>query len=159
TLGKAISPEVMLVAAGLGDPARLADLAASNLDLKIEDSQKILEIIPAEDRLRAVLEILKREIRVLTVQQEISGAANGEIDKSQREYFLRQQLKAIQQELGETEEMSEEIAAYRKKVEEKKLPEEALAEFEKQVKRLERGNPDSAENAMIRGYLDWLTGL
>jgi ATP-dependent Lon protease len=158
-LGKSISPEVMLVAAGLEDPARLADLAASNLELKIEESQRILETVSARDRLALVLEILTREVRVLTVQQEISGAAKGEIDKSQREYFLRQQLKAIQQELGETEDMSEEIAAFRKKIEEKKIPEEAAQEIEKQIKRLERGNPDSAENAMLRTYLDWMTGL
>jgi ATP-dependent Lon protease len=159
SLGKAISQEVMLVASGLDEPARLADLAASNLELKIEDAQNILETVPALERLKAVLEILRREVRVLTVQQEISGAAKGEIDKSQREYFLRQQLKAIQQELGETEDMSEEIAGYRKKIAEKKIPEEAAGEIEKQVKRLERGNPDSAENAMLRTYLDWLTGL
>ncbi|MCM3875644.1 MAG: LON peptidase substrate-binding domain-containing protein, partial [Thermoanaerobaculia bacterium] len=75
TLGKSISPEVMVVAAGLDDPARLADLAASNLELKIEESQKILETIPTLERVRTVLEILRREVRVLTVQQEITGAA------------------------------------------------------------------------------------
>jgi ATP-dependent Lon protease len=159
SLGKSISPEVMVVAAGLDEPARLADLAASNLELKIEEAQKILETIPAVERLKTVLEILRREVRVLTVQQEISGAAKGEIDKSQREYFLRQQLKTIQQELGETEDLSEEIAAYRSKIAEKKIPEEAAQEIEKQVKRLERGNPDSAENAMLRTYLDWLVNL
>ncbi len=158
-LGKSISPEVMVVAAGLDEPARLADLAASNLDLKIDEAQKILETVPAVERLKTVLEILRREVRVLTVQQEITGAAKGEIDKNQREYFLRQQLKAIQQELGETEDLSEEIAAYRAKIAEKKIPEEAAQEIEKQVKRLERGNPDSAENAMLRTYLDWLVGL
>jgi ATP-dependent Lon protease len=158
-LGKSISPEVMVVAAGLDEPARLADLAASNLELRIEEAQKILETIPAVERLKTVLEILRREVRVLTVQQEISGAAKGEIDKSQREDFLRQQLKTIQQELGETEDLSEEIAAYRAKVAEKKIPEEAAQEVEKQVKRLERGNPDSAENAMLRTYLDWLVNL
>ncbi len=159
SLGKAISPEVMLVAAGLDDPARLADLAASNLDLKLDEAQKILETLPGIERLKAVLEILRREIRVLTVQQEISGMARGEIDKSQREYFLRQQLKAIQQELGVTDDVSEEIEQYRKKLEGKSLPPEATEEVEKQLKRLERGNPDSAESATIRTFLDWITGL
>jgi len=78
----------MLVAAGLEEPARLADLAASNLELKVDEAQKVLETVAAADRLRIVLEVLRREIRVLTVQQEITGAAKGEIDKSQREYFL-----------------------------------------------------------------------
>jgi ATP-dependent Lon protease len=159
SLGKTISPEVMLVAASLEDPARLADLIASNLELKLEEAQRILELVAPVERLKAVLEILRREIRVLTVQQEITGAARGEIDKSQREYFLRQQLKAIQQELGGSEDLSDELASYRKKVEEKKIPQEAADEVEKQLKRLERGSPDSAENAMLRTYLDWLTGL
>ena len=159
SLGKAISPEVMLVAAGLDDPARLADLAASNLDLKLDEAQKILETLPGLERLKAVLEILRREIRVLTVQQEISGMARGEIDKNQREYFLRQQLKAIQQELGVTDDVAEEVEQYRKKLEGKSLPPEATEEVEKQLKRLERGNPDSAETATIRTFLDWITGL
>ncbi len=158
-LGKAISPEVMVVAAGLEDPARLADLAASNLELKVDEAQKVLETVEPIARLKAVLEALRREIRVLTVQQEISGAARGEIDKSQREYFLRQQLKAIQQELGMTDDMSEEIAACRRKIEEKKIPPEAAEEIEKQLKRLERGSPDSAENAMLRAYVEALTSL
>ncbi len=159
SLGKQISPEVMVVAAGLDEPARLADLAASNLDLKVDEAQKVLETVAPTERLRIVLEILRREVRVLTVQQEITGAAKGEIDKSQREYFLKQQLKAIQQELGESDDLAEEIAGYRKAVTEKKVPEEAAAEIEKQIKRLERGSPDSAESAMIRTWLDWITGL
>jgi len=159
SLGKTISPEVMLVAASLEDPARLADLIASNLDLKLEEAQRILDLVSPLERLKAVLEILRREIKVLTVQQEISGVARGEIDKSQREYFLRQQLKAIQQELGGTEDLSDELLSYRKRIEEKKIPAEAAEEVEKQLKRLERGSPDSAENAMLRTYLDWLTGL
>src|SRR5262249_61302763 len=88
-----------------------------------------------------------------------STQARGEMDKSQREYYLRQQLRAIQQELGEGEEMSEELAQYRKLVVEKKIPAEAAAEIEKQIKRLERSHPDSAETAIIRTYLDWMTGL
>ncbi len=159
SLGKPISPEVMVVAAGLDEPARLADLAASNLELKVDEAQKVLETIPAADRLKLVIEVLRREIRVLTVQQEITGAAKGEIDKSQREYFLRQQLKAIQQELGDSDDLADEIAGYRKAVAEKKISEEASQEIEKQVKRLERGSPESAENAMIRTWLDWITGL
>ncbi len=159
SLGKSISPEVMVVAAGLDEPARLADLAASNLELKVDEAQKVLETIPAADRLKLVIEVLRREIRVLTVQQEITGAARGEIDKSQREYFLRQQLKAIQQELGDSDDLADEIAGYRKAVAEKKISEEAAEEIEKQVKRLERGSPESAENAMIRTWLDWITGL
>ena len=159
SLGKNISPEVMVIAANLDDPARLADLAASNLDLKLEDAQKILESTDAIERLRLVNDNLVKEITVLTMQQEISSQARGEMDKSQREYYLRQQLRAIQQELGEGEEISEELAHYRQLIEEKKIPGEAAAEIEKQIKRLERSHPDSAETAIIRTYLDWMTGL
>ena len=159
SLGKSISPEVMVIAANLDDPARLADLAASNLELKLEDAQKILESTDPMDRLRLVNESLSKEITVLTMQQEISTQARGEMDKSQREYYLRQQLRAIQQELGEGEEISEELAQYRKLVTEKKITPEAAAEIDKQIKRLERSHPDSAETAIIRTYLDWMTGL
>jgi ATP-dependent Lon protease len=159
SLGKNISPEVMVIAGNLDDPARLADLAASNLDLKLEDAQKILESTDSMERLRLVNDSLAKEITVLTMQQEISTQARGEMDKSQREYYLRQQLRAIQQELGEGEDMSEELESYRKLVAEKKIPQEAAAEIEKQIKRLERSHPDSAETAIIRTYLDWMTGL
>ena len=103
--------------------------------------------------------MLTREINLLTMQQEISTAAQGEMNKSQREYFLRQQLKAIQSELGEGEELAEEVENYRKKIEEKQIPQEAREEVEKQIKRLERSHPDSAETSIIRTYLDWMTGL
>ncbi len=159
SLGKNISPEVMVIAANLDDPARLADLSASNLDLKLEEAQHILESTDPIERLRLVNENLAKEITVLTMQQEISSQARGEMDKSQREYYLRQQLRAIQQELGEGEEMSEELAQYRKLITEKKIPAEAASEVEKQIKRLERSHPDSAETAIIRTYLDWMTGL
>src|SRR6202158_2860561 len=159
SLGKNISPEVMVIAANLDDPARLADLAASNLDLKLEEAQKILESVDPVERLRHVNESLAKEITVLTMQQEISTQARGEMDRSQREYYLRQQLRAIQQELGEGEEINEELAHYRQLITERKIPGEAATEVEKQVKRLERSHPDSAETAIIRTYLDWMTGL
>src|SRR6202162_4190905 len=158
-LGKNISQEVMVIAANLDDPARLSDLAASNLDLKLEDAQKILESTDPIERLRLVNESLSKEITVLTMQQEISSQARGEMDRSQREYYLRQQLRAIQHELGEGEEISEELAGFRKTIAEKKIPAEAATEIEKQIKRLERSHPDSAETAIIRTYLDWMTGL
>ncbi len=159
TLGKGISAEVMVIAANLEDPGRLADLAASNLDLKLTEAQAVLETIDPIARLRKVSDLLAREIQVLTMQQEISSQARGEIDRSQREYFLRQQLKAIQQELGEGEELAEEIANYRRLADEKKIPEEAREELERQIRRLERSHPESAETQIIRTYLDWLTAL
>ena len=158
-LGKNISPEVMVVAANVDDPGRLADLAASNLDLSTEDAQAILETTDSIRRLGLVNEHLHREIELLNMQHEISSQAREEIDRNQREFFLRQQLKAIQQELGEDDEFAEEMSTYRRLAKEKKVPEEAAEELEKQLRRLERSHPDSAENTVIRTYLDWLTGL
>ena len=159
SLGKGISAEVMVIAANLEDAGRLADLAASNLELKLSEAQSVLETIDPIERLKKVSDLLAREIQVLNLQQEISSQARGEIDRSQREYFLRQQLKAIQQELGEGEELAEEIANYRKQADEKQLTEEAREELERQIRRLERSHPESAETQIIRTYLDWLTAL
>ncbi|HVG11303.1 MAG TPA: endopeptidase La [Thermoanaerobaculia bacterium] len=159
TLGKGISPEVMVITANLEDPGRLADLAASNLDLKIAEAQAVLEMIDPMERLRRASELIAREIQVLTMQQEISSQARGEIDRSQREYFLRQQLKAIQQELGEGEELTEEIENYRRLADERKISDDAREEMERQIRRLERSHPESAETQIIRSYLDWLTAL
>src|ERR1044072_303376 len=158
-LGKTISPEVMVIVANLDDPGRLADLVASNLELKLGDAQAVLEELEPEARLRRVADVLGREMKLLAMQQEIASHARDEMDKTQREYFLRQQLKAIQQELGEGDDLAEEIAGWRQKADEKSLPEAAREELDKQVKRLERSHPDSAEAAITRTYLDWLTGL
>ena len=158
-LGKSISPEVMIIAANLDDPGRLADLAAGNLELKAEDAQVVLQTISPLDRLKKVSDLLLREIQLLRMQQEISLQARGEMDKGQREYFLRQQLKAIQQELGEGEGLDEEVATFKQLAKEKQLPPEAMDELDRQLKRLERSHPDSAETAITRTYLEWLTGL
>lgn len=158
-LGKSISPEVAVIAANLDDGGRLADLVASNLELKTEDAQDVLATLDPLDRLLKVNRTLAREIQVLTMQQEISSQARGEMDKSQRDYYLRQQLKAIRAELGEGEDLAEDVAAYRRQASEKGLTPEALEELERQITKLERSHPESAETAVIRNYLDWLTGL
>lgn len=159
SLGKNISPEVMAIAVNLEDAGRLADLAASNLDLKVDDAQSVLDLTDQNARLRRVNELLTKEISVLTVQQEINSQAKGEIDRSQREFYLRQQLKAIQQELGEGNELAEEINAYRDKIAEAKMPEKVEEEALRQLKKLERMHPDAAEAAMLRNYLDVLVNL
>ena len=158
-LGKNISPEVMVLMANLEDPGRLADLVASNLDLKSLDAQMVLDLVDPVIRLRKINELLTKELELLTVQQEINTQAKGEIDKSQREFYLRQQLKAIQQELGESSELSEEIQQLRDKVTKSKMPKEVAEECERHLKKLERMHPDSAETATIRNYLDWMVGL
>ena len=149
-LGKNISPEVMAIVASLDDAGRLADLAASNLELKVEDAQSALELIDVAARLRRVNELLAKEIEVLTVQQEINTQAKGEIDRSQREFYLRQQLKAIQSELGEGNELAEEVAQLRDKIEAARMPKAAEEEAYRQLKKLERMHPDAAETATLR---------
>jgi ATP-dependent Lon protease len=159
SLGKAISSEVMVIAGNLEDPGRLADLVASNLDLKIEDAQNILKLIDPVARLKRVHELLNKEIELLNMQQEINTHAREEIDKSQREYFLRQQLKAIQNELGEGNDLVEEVEQFREKARKAKMPPKVLEEVERQVNKLERMHPDSAETATVRNYLDWMVNL
>jgi ATP-dependent Lon protease len=158
-LGKNISPEVMAIVAGLDDAGRLADLAASNLELKVEDAQSVLDIADTTSRLRRVNELLNKEIEVLTVQQEINTQARADIDRSQREFFLRQQLKAIQTELGEGNELAEEIAQFREKIEASSMPKHAEEEALRQLKKLERMHPDAAETATLRNWMEIMTDL
>ena len=159
SLGKNISPEVLAIIANLDDAGRLADLSASNLELKVEDAQSVLNIFEPVQRLRRVNDLLSKEIDVLTVQQEINTQARADIDRSQREYFLRQQLKAIQSELGEGNELFEEVEAYRNKILKIKMPENAEEEALRQLKKLERMHPDTAETATLRNWLDIMTDL
>ncbi len=158
-LGKNISPEVLAIIANLDDAGRLADLAASNLELRVEDGQSVLDIVDPVARLHRVNELLSKEIEVLTVQQEINTQARADIDRSQREYVLRQQLKAIQAELGEGNELSEEVEQYRQKVFDAKMPEKAEEETLRQLRKLERMHPDTAETATLRNWLDIMTAL
>src|SRR5215510_1413035 len=159
TLGKNVSSEVLAIIANLDDSGRLADVVASNLELKVDDAQSVLEKLDAADRLRRVNDLLAKEINVLLVQQEINSQAKGEIDRSQREFYLRQQLKAIQLELGEGNELAEEISQYREKMVEAKMPETVEEEVERQIKKLERMHPDAAESATLRNYLDVMVNL
>jgi ATP-dependent Lon protease len=158
-LGKNISPEVMAIVAGLEDPGRLADLAASNLELKVEDAQSVLDIADTTVRLRRVNDLLNKEIEVLTVQQEINTQARADIDRSQREFYLRQQMKAIQTELGEGNELAEEIAQFRDKIESSQMPKHAEEEALRQLKKLERMHPDAAETATLRNWMEIMTDL
>src|SRR5438445_1409386 len=158
-LGKSISPEVMAIIANLDDAGRLSDLSASNLELKVEDAQSVLEIADTTARLRRVNELLNKEIEVLTVQQEINTQARADIDRSQREFYLRQQMKAIQTELGEGNELAEEIQQFREKIEAVKMPKPAEEEALRQLKKLERMHPDAAETATLRSWLEIITDL
>src|SRR5438034_888804 len=159
SLGKNISPDLVAIATNIDDPARLSDLVASNLDLKIDKAQEVLELMDPVARLRRVHELMAKEIGVLEIQNDINTQARGEMDKSQREFYLRQQMKAIQQELGEGNELQEDIEQYRTKIKKAKMPTEVTEEAERQLGRLERMHPDAAETATLRNYLDWMVSL
>ncbi|MDD8014464.1 MAG: endopeptidase La [Acidobacteriota bacterium] len=159
SLGKNIPPEVLIIAANVEDPGRLADLTASNLELKVPEAQEILEVEDQMQRLKRVYELLTRELELLDVQSKISTEAKGEMDKLQKQYFLRQQMKAIQKELGEGTEIQEEIKGYQNKLRTIKVSEEVREELEKQISRLAQMHPESAETAVVRNYLDWMFAL
>jgi len=158
-LGKNIAPEVMILAANVDEPGRLADLAAANLDLKIHEAQELLGIQDPFLRLKKVYEFLTKELELLDVQSKISSEAKGEMDKLQKQYFLRQQIKAIQKELGEGTEIQEEIKGYQDKLKKLKVAQEVREELEKQISRLSQMHPESAETAVVRNYLDWMFAL
>jgi Lon-A peptidase. Serine peptidase. MEROPS family S16 len=158
-LGKQVIPDLLMVIRELEDPGKLADLTASISDIKSHEAQKVLESLDPIERLKLVYQYLSNEVGMLEVQTRIRNTARERIEKEQREYFLRQQLKAIQEELGELDEKKEEIENYRKKLAQLKLSKEVREEIEKQIKRLERMHPESAEAGVIRTWLDWVLEL
>jgi ATP-dependent Lon protease len=159
SLGKVISPEVMVIVENMQDAGSLADLVASNIGLKVEEAQKLLEIFDPIDRLKRVNELLNKESELLDMQARIQSAAKEEMGKSQREYYLREQLRAIQSELGESDARAEEIAEIRKLIEAAKMPQQIEKEALKQLGRLEQMHPDAAESGMLRTFLDWMVEL
>jgi ATP-dependent Lon protease len=153
------SPDVLAILESIEEPGRLADLVASNLKLKVEEAQQILETFDPLERLRKVNELLTKELEVSTVQARIQSQAKEEMSKTQREYFLREQLRAIKNELGEIDERAEEINEFREKIAAAKMPPEVEKEALKQLNRLEMMHPDAAEASIVRTYLDWLVEL
>jgi len=156
--GKYLAPDVAQFIQNLEDPAQLADYIAFHMDFKLEDKQRILELPTVAERLKRVLALLNTELELIETQRRIQQQVKEEIDRNQREYFLREQMKAIQRELH-GEEGEEEVEEFRKKIEELNLPEVVRKEAERELNRLARMHPDSAEAAVIRTYLDWITNL
>ncbi|MFQ5846393.1 MAG: endopeptidase La [Candidatus Methylomirabilales bacterium] len=159
SLGRQISPDILVIINNLDHPGRLADLVASHLDLKLEQAVEILEITNPEERLQRISDFLQKEIEVLEVQQRIQSQAKEEMDKTQREYYLREQLRAIQKELGETDERQQEMEEFSAKIDKAKMPSQVAAEARTQLNRLARMHPDAAEASVVRTYLEWLTEL
>jgi len=157
--GKLLSPDLMFILESVDDPGRLADLVASNLDLTVEKAQEILEILDPIERLKTLNELLGKEVQVLTMQAKIQSQAKEEITKTQREYFLREQIRAIRSELGEMDERTEEIKSFRQKIKKAKMPKEVEKEARQELERLDQMHPDAIEASMVRTYLNWLVDM
>jgi ATP-dependent Lon protease len=151
-----LSADLMMIINNIEDPGRLADLVGSNLRLKIVESQSILEETDPVRRLKLVNDLLSKELEVSTVQAKIQNDAKEEMSKSQREYFLREQLHALQKELGDTDERIQEIEDLEKKLKKTKMPKDVRKEAKKQLSRMEMMHPDSSEATIIRTYIDWI---
>jgi len=154
-----MTSDVSAVLESIEDPGKLADLVASNLRLKIEESQMLLELIDPVKRLKKVNELLAREVELSSMQAKIQSEVRDEISKNQRDYFLREQVRAIHRELGESDDKIQEIKDYKKKIKSAKMSKAANDEALKQLKRLEKMYPDSAEASVVRTYLDWVVDM
>ncbi|GAK32932.1 MULTISPECIES: endopeptidase La [unclassified Iodidimonas] len=158
-LNKKIAPEVLVSANQIDDPSKLADTVASHLALKIADKQDLLSTHAITDRLEKVYAFMEGEIGVLQVEKKIRGRVKRQMEKTQREYYLNEQLKAIQKELGETDESREETADLEKRIAETKLSKEAREKCISELKKLKSMSPMSAEATVVRNYLDWVLGM
>ena len=156
-LGKKIIPDMLYLIKSTDDPVKLTDLVASVLELKTPEALKLLETVDVRERLRLVYEYLTKEVTILEIQHKIREQARKTVEKEQKEYFLRHQLKAIQEELGINK--NPEVEEYRKKLQSLKLPKEVKKQIEKEIERLERLHPDSAEAGVLRTWLDWVLEL
>ncbi len=154
-----LNPEISHVIQSIEEPGRLADLVTAYLKLKVSTAQDLLETLEGFERLKKISKILLQEIEITTLQNKIQSEAQEEMGKSQREYFLRQQLRAIKRELGEEEDIESEIEELKRKIKKAKMPKKVEEEAFRQLKRLELMHPESAEAAVIRNYLEWLIEL
>lgn len=159
TLSNKVSPDLILTVSEIEDPGRFADVIASYIYLKEEENQKILEAFNFYERLEILHGILQKEIEILKIEEQINQRVKKQITKVQKEYYLREQMKAIQSELGEEDELIEEIEEYKSKIEKIKMPEEVKQKALKEINRLYKLSPNSAETGVIRTYLDWIVEL
>ncbi len=158
-LNKKVPPEVLVSVNQIEDPAKLADTLASHLSVKISEKQELLETDDVGARLERVYALMESEIGVLEVEKKIRGRVKKQMEKTQREYYLNEQMKAIQRELGEGEEGADELTELEDKLRETKLSKEARTKAEAELKKLRNMSPMSAEATVVRNYLDWLLGI
>jgi ATP-dependent Lon protease len=155
---KILSPDILMVLEDIHNPSRLADLVSSNLNLKVQQAQEILETLHPVERLNKIDNILNTELQILEYQTKIKSTANTEISKTQKEYFLREQIKQMKTELGDGE-TQDEFGEIRQKIINKQMPEETQTETLKQLARLEKMHPDSSESGILRNYMEWMTDI
>lgn len=158
-LNKKIPPEVLTSVSGIDDADRLADTMASHMPLKVEEKQKALEIEDVRERIEYLMALMEGEIDLLQVEKKIRSRVKKQMEKSQREYYLNEQMKAIQKELGETEDGVDEFEALEQKIEEAAMPEEAEAKTKAELKKLKMMSTMSAEATVVRGYIEWMTNV
>jgi ATP-dependent Lon protease len=158
-LSPGLPREIATMSSSIEEPGILADMVASTVNSSAKDKQKILEIANIKIRLKEVTKLLNQQLEILELGNKIQSQVKGDMDKSQREYYLRKQLKAIKEELGESDEATVEIDDYRAKIDAVNLPEEAKNEADRELKRLSKMHPSSAEYTVASTYLDWITAL
>jgi len=158
-LSKKVTPETLAAVADIEEPGRLADVITSHLSLKIKDKQEILETTDVRVRLEKLLDFLNNEREVLELERKISQRVKKQMEKTQKEYYLREQMKAIQKELGEKEGRAGEVEELRQQLAEAKLPEKIASKVEKEIDRLEKMPASSAEGSVIRTYVEWVLSL
>lgn len=159
SLSPNLPSELSTAAINIADPSNLADFVAAHINLKLEQGQEILETLDVTERIRRLTTFINQELEVLELGSKIQSQVKGEMDKAQREFFLREQLKAIQKELGEVDEHALEIKELREKIEQAQLPSEVQNEAGRELQRLEKMSPAAAEYAVARTYLDWVISL
>ncbi|NND37195.1 MAG: endopeptidase La, partial [Gammaproteobacteria bacterium] len=155
-LNKKVPPEILTSLSGIEQPGRLADTVAAHMSLKLNEKQKVLEIESVRRRLEHVMGLIDAEIDMLQIEKRIRGRVKQQMEKSQREYYLNEQMKAIQKELGEMEDAPNEIAELEQKIEDSGMPQEARDKATSEINKLKMMSPMSAEAAVVRNYVDWL---
>lgn len=158
-LNKRIPPEMLMSVNGIEDPSRIGDVIVAHLNLRFEDKQAVLEITDAGKRLERLLELMQGEIEILQVERRIRTRVKKQMEKSQKEYYLNEQMQAIQKELGEKDEFKAEIMAIEKQIKSKALSKEAREKINKELKKLKMMSPMSAEATVVRNYIDWIITL
>ncbi len=159
SVNQKLAPEILPTVAGIEEPGRFADLIGSHLDIKTEDKQSLLETIDVDERLEKLNEFLIREIQILNIEQTITTKVKSQMNKNQREYYLREQMRAIQEELGINEDVEDEVADWFEQLEKLKLDQKIHEKVEKEIRRFGRMQPSSAEASVSRTYIETILGL